>query len=237
MKDLDFNLTNADHINFFGNTNNPFEYVNGALYRASDQTLVSIKLNYGNSTNRYVETVAEKQLDFVLPSGGPNHQSFIKAIKTRGNNKVLVYNPNSDEVLVFSEDLNKQELKLALNTKEELIDILHQPLQSFFFSKHQVGMFRNSGKANQNQPVCKNKFYDVSQIMFDMNSPNLVIAFAKAQQALLVYEFKSQQGKWDCIPRGILRLNEVFTESGLTPEDVMILTNTQQLLFTFENSN
>lgn len=66
MKDLDFNLTENDHVNFFGNTNNPFEYVNGAFYRVSDQTLMSIKLNYGNATNRYVETVSERQLDFEL---------------------------------------------------------------------------------------------------------------------------------------------------------------------------
>ena len=65
-------------------------------------------------------------------------------------------------------------------------------------------------KIAQRQALCRNKFFQFSQVVFDLTSPNLVVVLARQQQALLIYEFKAQGGKQECLARGILRLNEVF---------------------------
>lgn len=118
-----------------------------------------------------------------------------------------------------------------------MIDIVQQPLQSIFFTEHSIGSFRNSpSKAVQRPAVCRNKFFSFSQIVTDLTSPNLVIAFAKEQRALLIFEFKGPAGRQQCSPRGILRLDDIFTQFKLIPDSIIMQSATSQLLFTFQGS-
>lgn len=95
---------------------NPFDFINGAIFRPEDNTLSTVRFRLGNSTQTRYEVVASK----VITS----EPKLIRSFKTKGISKVMIYNSAADEIQIYSEDLNKQEHNIQLNLQDDtLIDV------------------------------------------------------------------------------------------------------------------
>ena len=160
----------------------------------TNKSVYGVKLNIANATHRGFKVLGSRDFE-AKPK-------FIRAIKQKSSFKAMLYNDLTDEMEIFTQDLQKRDNSIPLNLGgDELIDIIQQPSSLVFHTKREIGFYRlNTDKISKSR--CESKMVDIEQIVLESG-----VIFAKSRNSIQIFEakFKSEE----CRIKGALRFDDI----------------------------
>lgn len=175
----------------------------GAIYTKSDQTVYSYRLSIQNATFYDFKLIGKKKLNDTVES--------IHAIKQKGQNKIVIFYPETQHVHIFDDKLKTREASVSIKKQQKsedvkIKDILVQPMSLLLVQDHSIDIF----KLTSNTVTAKNQSchsdLPIEHVKFDTNSPNIILA--SSQNIVTIFEARGKGINFQCKNRGSIKFEK-----------------------------
>jgi hypothetical protein len=227
---------------FYASVVNPSSSTFGVVFTPHDKTLYTMNVLLANSTHQSLSVKGSTVLDF--------EPGKLKAMKSKGGNRALLYKQTTEEFLIYNQDLSKLEKTVpveqssSFQDKEyKVLDILQQPISLVYHTQREIGLFKvapkKSAASRKKNQLCSSKAIDIDQVIYSAQNPSVLLALSRKQNTIQLFELKDLQkegggkGMITCGVKGALRFG---TESENLIQSIHIQDRSNTIYLTFANS-